>query len=115
MKTTVINTSKELTAYSDFPPEAKMANFMHNTEMHRWTLYLFLISNSEHIDHQIWFNNLCNFNKKCSKTIPSIFIEGFFKTNNIIKQEDVNSYSKTGIIIFKKNLKIRPSVQSSFK
>ncbi|CAI2351121.1 unnamed protein product [Caenorhabditis sp. 36 PRJEB53466] len=36
MKTTVINTSKEMTAYSDFPPEPTMANFMHNTEMHRY-------------------------------------------------------------------------------
>ncbi|CAD6191392.1 unnamed protein product [Caenorhabditis auriculariae] len=36
MKSTVINTSKEMTAYSDFPPEGRMANFMHNTEMHRY-------------------------------------------------------------------------------
>ncbi|KAE9548752.1 hypothetical protein FO519_008043 [Halicephalobus sp. NKZ332] len=31
MKTTVINTSKEMTAYSDFPPPPEFANFMHNT------------------------------------------------------------------------------------
>lgn len=36
MKSTVINTSKEMTAYSDFPPEPRMANFMHNTEMYRY-------------------------------------------------------------------------------
>ncbi|CAB3402591.1 unnamed protein product [Caenorhabditis bovis] len=36
MKSTVINTSKEMTAYSDFPPEDDMANFMHNTEMCRY-------------------------------------------------------------------------------
>ncbi|RCN39243.1 Flavin-binding monooxygenase-like protein [Ancylostoma caninum] len=36
MKSTVINTSKEMTAYSDFPPEPSMANFMHNTEMYRY-------------------------------------------------------------------------------
>uniref|UniRef100_A0A8R1DWI1 Flavin-containing monooxygenase n=1 Tax=Caenorhabditis japonica TaxID=281687 RepID=A0A8R1DWI1_CAEJA len=36
MKTTVINTSKEMTAYSDFPPESRMANFMHNSEMNRY-------------------------------------------------------------------------------
>uniref|UniRef100_A0A8R1DKB1 Flavin-containing monooxygenase n=1 Tax=Caenorhabditis japonica TaxID=281687 RepID=A0A8R1DKB1_CAEJA len=33
MKTTVINTSKEMTSYSDFPPKENLANFMHNTEM----------------------------------------------------------------------------------
>uniref|UniRef100_A0A914DFC5 Flavin-containing monooxygenase n=1 Tax=Acrobeloides nanus TaxID=290746 RepID=A0A914DFC5_9BILA len=33
MKTTVINTSKEMSAYSDFPPPAEFANFMHNTQM----------------------------------------------------------------------------------
>uniref|UniRef100_A0AC34Q3L2 Flavin-containing monooxygenase n=1 Tax=Panagrolaimus sp. JU765 TaxID=591449 RepID=A0AC34Q3L2_9BILA len=33
MKTTVINSSKEMTAYSDFPPPAEAANFMHNREM----------------------------------------------------------------------------------
>ncbi|XGW28480.1 hypothetical protein V3C99_008333 [Haemonchus contortus] len=43
MKTTVINTSKEMTAYSDFPPEPTVANFMHNTEMHRY-----LVSYADH-------------------------------------------------------------------
>ncbi len=33
MKSTVINTCKEMTAYSDFPPSHNMANFMHNTKM----------------------------------------------------------------------------------
>ncbi len=33
MKTTVINTSKEMNAYSDFPPPKSFANFMHNTQM----------------------------------------------------------------------------------
>ncbi|ULT99974.1 hypothetical protein L3Y34_000913 [Caenorhabditis briggsae] len=36
MKSTVINSSKEMTAFSDFPPEDTMANFMHNTEMCRY-------------------------------------------------------------------------------
>ncbi|NP_001380215.1 Flavin-containing monooxygenase [Caenorhabditis elegans] len=36
MKSTVINTSKEMTSFSDFPPEDTMANFMHNTEMCRY-------------------------------------------------------------------------------
>uniref|UniRef100_A0A0N4ZM36 Flavin-containing monooxygenase n=1 Tax=Parastrongyloides trichosuri TaxID=131310 RepID=A0A0N4ZM36_PARTI len=33
MKSTVINSSKETTAYSDFPPPAEAANFMHNREL----------------------------------------------------------------------------------
>ncbi|CAJ0935891.1 unnamed protein product, partial [Mesorhabditis belari] len=33
MKTTVINTSKEMTAYSDFPPSPEAANFMHNSQL----------------------------------------------------------------------------------
>lgn len=33
MRSTVINTSKEMTAYSDFPPEKHVANYMHNSEM----------------------------------------------------------------------------------
>ncbi|CAI4229332.1 unnamed protein product [Auanema sp. JU1783] len=36
MKTTVINTSKEMTAYSDFPPPEEAANFMHNSELLRY-------------------------------------------------------------------------------
>ncbi|WKY08014.1 hypothetical protein Q1695_007481 [Nippostrongylus brasiliensis] len=45
MKSTVINTSKEMTAYSDFPPEPNMANFMHNTEMYRY-----LVNYADHYD-----------------------------------------------------------------
>ncbi|KAG8189376.1 hypothetical protein JTE90_021879 [Oedothorax gibbosus] len=33
MRSTVINTSKEMCAFSDFPPPSKFANFMHNTSM----------------------------------------------------------------------------------
>uniref|UniRef100_A0A914XVE9 Flavin-containing monooxygenase n=1 Tax=Plectus sambesii TaxID=2011161 RepID=A0A914XVE9_9BILA len=33
MKSTVINSSKEMTAYSDFPPPASFSNYMHNTQM----------------------------------------------------------------------------------
>ncbi|GBL81286.1 Dimethylaniline monooxygenase [N-oxide-forming] 2 [Araneus ventricosus] len=33
MKSTVINTSKEMSAFSDFPPPEKFANFMHNSSM----------------------------------------------------------------------------------
>jgi len=30
-RSTIINTSKELSAFSDFPPQAELANFMHNS------------------------------------------------------------------------------------
>ncbi|XP_055930490.1 flavin-containing monooxygenase 5-like [Argiope bruennichi] len=33
MKSTVINTSKEMSAFSDFPPPEEFANFMHNSSM----------------------------------------------------------------------------------
>ncbi|KAL3078235.1 hypothetical protein niasHS_012122 [Heterodera schachtii] len=33
MKSTVINSSKEMSAYSDFPPPREAANYMHNREM----------------------------------------------------------------------------------
>lgn len=33
MKSTVINTSKEMTSYSDFPPDKEEANYMHNSAM----------------------------------------------------------------------------------
>jgi dimethylaniline monooxygenase (N-oxide forming) len=33
MKSTVINTCKELTAYSDFPPNKCLPNYMHNTDL----------------------------------------------------------------------------------
>lgn len=36
MKTTIINTSKEMSAFSDFPPPKEFANFMHNRQMLRY-------------------------------------------------------------------------------
>ncbi len=33
MKSTIINTSKEMSAFSTFPPPADAPNFMHNTEL----------------------------------------------------------------------------------
>ncbi|CAD5205596.1 unnamed protein product [Bursaphelenchus okinawaensis] len=36
MKQTVINTSKEMSAYSDFVPDAEDANFMHHTKLWRY-------------------------------------------------------------------------------
>lgn len=36
MKTTIINTSKEQSAFSDFPPPAEYPNFMHNSQMYSY-------------------------------------------------------------------------------
>lgn len=36
MKSTVINTSKEMSAYSDFPPPPHYPNFMHNSMMFQY-------------------------------------------------------------------------------
>lgn len=33
MKSTVMNTSKEMSAYSDFPPPANFCNFMHHSKV----------------------------------------------------------------------------------
>ena len=33
MKSTIINTSKEMSAFSDFPPQPEYPNFMHNSKM----------------------------------------------------------------------------------
>ena len=45
MKSTIINTSKEMSAFSDFPPPAEYPNFMHNTKMVSW----FELENDESI------------------------------------------------------------------
>lgn len=55
MKTTVINTSKEMTAYSDFPPPSDYANFMHNTQMNN---YLRLYADRFDLRRHIRFNTL---------------------------------------------------------
>lgn len=36
MRSTVINTSKEMTAFSDFPPPDHFANYMHNRQLHKY-------------------------------------------------------------------------------
>lgn len=33
MESTVVNTSKEMMAYSDYPPPAEFANFMHHSKV----------------------------------------------------------------------------------
>lgn len=68
MKTTVINTSKEMTAYSDFPPESRMANFMHNTEMYRYLQeYAKHFELEKHISFQHKVNSI-NRNEDYEKT-----------------------------------------------
>uniref|UniRef100_A0A0N4ZB48 Flavin-containing monooxygenase n=1 Tax=Parastrongyloides trichosuri TaxID=131310 RepID=A0A0N4ZB48_PARTI len=54
MKTTVINTSKEMTAFSDYPPSKNLANFMHNTEMCK---YLEAYANDYDLYKYIKFNH----------------------------------------------------------
>ena len=42
MKSTIINSSKEMSAFSDFPPPAEFPNYMHNTKMasiHRLSMF----------------------------------------------------------------------------
>src|ERR1700733_4652854 len=36
MKSTIINSSKEMSAFSDFPPPSEFPNYMHNTNMVRY-------------------------------------------------------------------------------
>lgn len=33
MRSTIVNTSKEMTAFTDFPPPAELANFMHHSKL----------------------------------------------------------------------------------
>src|SRR5258708_2805328 len=40
MKSTIINTSKEMSAFSDFPPPPEFSNYMHNSKM-VWYFFLF--------------------------------------------------------------------------
>jgi dimethylaniline monooxygenase (N-oxide forming) len=42
MKSTVINTSKEMSAFSDFPPPSEFPNYMHNTKMVNELLFSYL-------------------------------------------------------------------------
>lgn len=45
MRSTILNTSKELTGFSDFPPPKAAANFMRNTEV-----YDYLEAYARHFD-----------------------------------------------------------------
>lgn len=57
MKSTVINTSKEMTAYSDFPPPAEFGNFMHNRQLHK---YFKLYANHHDLVKHIKFEHNVN-------------------------------------------------------
>ncbi|KAL3072907.1 hypothetical protein niasHS_017881 [Heterodera schachtii] len=54
MKSTVIDTSKEMNAYSDFPPPEHFANYMHNTQM---LAYLELYTEHHGLYQYIRFHN----------------------------------------------------------
>lgn len=59
MKSTVINTSKEMTAYSDFPPPADFANFMHNRKLlDYFTRYAQHYDLEKHIRFGRWVKNV---------------------------------------------------------
>ena len=53
METTVVNTSKEMMAYSDFPPPADWANFMHHTKVNE---YLHMYADAFNLKQYIQFN-----------------------------------------------------------
>lgn len=55
MKSTVINTSKEMTAFSDFPPPASFANYMHNRQLHT---YFKMYTKHHDLYKHIRFNNV---------------------------------------------------------
>lgn len=60
MRTTVINTSKEINAYSDFPPPEHFPNFMHND---RLLEYLMLYAEKFDLTRHIHFN--CSILQVC--------------------------------------------------
>ncbi|CEF59285.1 Flavin monooxygenase FMO family and Flavin monooxygenase (FMO) 5 family and Dimethylaniline monooxygenase, N-oxide-forming family and Flavin monooxygenase-like family-containing protein [Strongyloides ratti] len=86
MKTTVINTSKEMTAFSDFPPSKTLANFMHNTEMYK---YLENYANEYNLVKYIKFNH----------KVQSIFRhESYDNTGNwVITYSDNNNKIKSEV------------------
>lgn len=53
METTVVNTSKEMMAYSDFPPPAEWANFMHHSKVNE---YLHMYAEAFDLKKHIQFN-----------------------------------------------------------
>jgi len=53
MRSTVINTSKEMMSYSDFPPPPHFANFMHNTYVRK---YLEMYADQFYLRKHIQFN-----------------------------------------------------------
>jgi dimethylaniline monooxygenase (N-oxide forming) len=56
MKSTIINSSKEMTSFSDFPPPSEFPNYMHNTNMvHYIDMYgqSFGFNEFVHFEHQV--------------------------------------------------------------
>jgi dimethylaniline monooxygenase (N-oxide forming) len=59
MKSTVINTSKEMTAFSDFPPPAEYANFMHNSKLYDYfKQYAEYFELKKYIKFKHWVKNV---------------------------------------------------------
>ena len=57
MESTVVNTSKEMMAYSDFPPPENWPNFMHHTKVNQ---YLQLYAEKFNLLEKIQFNTQVN-------------------------------------------------------
>lgn len=53
MKSTIVNTSKEMMAYSDFPPPPEWPNFMHHSLVQK---YLLLYAKTFDLQRHIQFN-----------------------------------------------------------
>lgn len=70
MKSTVMNTSKEMSAYSDFPPPAGFCNFMHHSKVLE---YLKNYANANDLYQYIRFNTTVQ---------QVIFTRLFYKFNN---------------------------------
>uniref|UniRef100_A0A0K0CT24 Flavin-containing monooxygenase n=1 Tax=Angiostrongylus cantonensis TaxID=6313 RepID=A0A0K0CT24_ANGCA len=58
MATTVVNTSKEMMAYSDFPPPEDWPNFMHHSKVNE---YLHLYADHYHLKDYIKFNTAVKY------------------------------------------------------
>uniref|UniRef100_A0AC35UA68 Flavin-containing monooxygenase n=1 Tax=Rhabditophanes sp. KR3021 TaxID=114890 RepID=A0AC35UA68_9BILA len=61
MKNTVINTSKCMTAYSDFPPDENVSNYMHNTELLKY--FRSYASHFDLLKHIIFKRKVININR----------------------------------------------------
>ncbi|KAI6175911.1 Dimethylaniline monooxygenase [N-oxide-forming] [Aphelenchoides bicaudatus] len=85
MKSTVINTSKEMTAYSDFPPPPEFANFMHNRKMLN---YFEMYAEHFNLNQHIYLNHtVTNVERSQTFDKDGTWIVHFVDQNNCTKSE----------------------------